>query len=93
FARPDQEIIDEIRDHIMGEVLWIDPGRVDVRSNEGNVVLSGRLETRSDADLLDKFTARVDGVVSVASHLDFEVDDLKLNMTGLPTRMITPRTW
>ena len=93
FARSDQEIINEIRDHIMGEVLWIDPGRVDVRSNEGNVVLSGRLETRSDVDLLDRFTARVDGVVSVASHLDFEVDDLKLKMTGRPTPMITPRTW
>jgi CBS domain-containing protein len=92
FARSDHEIIEEIEDHIMRQVLWIDPKDVEVKSSEGNVVLSGRLGTRSDADLLAKLTARVDGVVSVASHLDFEIDNMKLDMSGPSSWMTMPKT-
>lgn len=93
FARSDQEIIEEIQDHVMGQILWIEPKRVEIRSNEGNVVLRGRLETRSDADLLVKLTARLDGVVSVANHLDFEIDNTKLDMTSPPSWISTPKNW
>jgi CBS domain-containing protein len=93
FARSDQEIIDEIVDYVIGDVLWIDARRVDVTSTEGNVVLRGRLETRSDTELLARLSARVDGVVSVANHLEFEVDNTKLEMSGLPTGMGIPRNW
>lgn len=93
FARSDQEILDEIREHVMGDILWIDPSRIELRSTEGNVVLRGRLETRSDAELLARLAARVDGVVSVANHLEFEVDNLKLEMSGPPTGMGIPRSW
>lgn len=93
FARSDQEIIEEIQDHIMRHVLWIDPECVEIRSSEGNVVLRGRLDTSSDADLLAKLSARVDGVVSVAAHLDFEVDNLKLEMASPPPGPWAPRHW
>jgi CBS domain-containing protein len=93
FARSDGEIIEEIESHVIGHVLWIDPKRVDIRSIDGNVVLRGRLETRSDAELLAELTARVDGVVSVANHLDFEVDNMELDMTSLPPGIGAPRNW
>lgn len=82
FARPDREIVDEINDHIMGDILWIDPRRVTVRSDDGNVELRGRLETKTDADLLAKLVARADGVISVASHLDWDVDNTRLETVG-----------
>lgn len=84
FTRPDQQIIDEITDYVMRKVLWIEPRRVRVESVDGNVVLRGKLETRSDANLLVELTKRLDGVASVADHLDWEVDNTKVEMVGPP---------
>lgn len=84
YIRPDQEIIDEITEHIMKEVLWIEPSRVTIGCIDGNVVLSGQLETKGDAVLLVELTGRLDGVVSVANHLTWEVDNTRLEMTSPP---------
>ncbi|HEX6222587.1 MAG TPA: CBS domain-containing protein, partial [Acidimicrobiia bacterium] len=51
FARPDESIIEELKEHVMRKVLWVDPKRVEIHVVEGNVVLEGRLETKSDAVL------------------------------------------
>jgi CBS domain-containing protein len=91
FARSDKDIISEIEGHVMGDVLWIDPGRVEITCHEGNVVLRGRLETKTDADLLASLTARVDGVISVANHLDFEIDNTKLEVVAPPMGMGMPK--
>lgn len=84
FTRSDEDIIDEIRGEVMRKVLWIDPDRVTVESAEGNVVLRGRLETRSDANLLVELTKRLDGVASVGDHVDWEIDNTKVEMTSPP---------
>ena len=84
FARPDADIINEIVDHVLGDVLWIPATRVDVACENGNVVLTGHLDTRSDADLLEALTRRLDGVVSVSVHLTYDVDNTKTPMTGPP---------
>lgn len=81
FTRPDAAILAEITDHVMREVLWIDPKLVGVTCNEGNVVLSGRLETRSDAQLLLELTRRLDGVASVQDQLTWSYDNTKLEVT------------
>jgi CBS domain-containing protein len=91
FARPDGEIISEIVGHLMGDVLWIDPQRVAVACRDGNVTLRGRLDTRSDAELLAKLTERVDGVASVANHLEYEVDNTKLETMPAPIGMGMPK--
>lgn len=91
FARPDADIVAEIEDHVMRDVLWIDPKRVTIQCIEGNLVLSGRLETRSDVTLLEALARRVDGVVSLASHLRWEIDNTKLEMVPPPPGM--PRTY
>lgn len=93
FARPDNEIIDEIRDHVIGEVLWIDPRKVQVQSVEGNVELHGRLETKSDAVLLEDLTKRLDGVVSVNSELSWEIDNTKLEMTPRSADHLARPNW
>jgi CBS domain-containing protein len=93
FARSDAEILEEIERYVIERVLWIDPKRVDVQCIDGNVTLRGRLETRSDAELLAELTSRVDGVMSVANHLEFEVDNLKLDMTSLSQGIGAPRNW
>ncbi len=91
FARPDAEIVGEITDHVMREVLWVDPRRVKIRCIDGNLVLDGRLETKSDATLLEALARRVDGVVSLVSHLQWDIDNSKLEMVPPPPGM--PRTY
>jgi CBS domain-containing protein len=84
FARSDAEIRDEIADHVMVEVLWIDPKRVEVVCDDGNVILTGQLDTRSDASLLAELAGRVDGVVSVRDRLTWEIDNTRLAMVPPP---------
>lgn len=90
FARPDSEIAAEILGHIVGDVLWIDRKLVRVGCIDGNVVLSGRLETRSDATLLEAMTRRIDGVVSVVSDLTWAIDNTELQMVPPPPQFRGP---
>jgi CBS domain-containing protein len=80
FTRSDAAIISEITDHVLREVLWIDPKLIHIACDDGNVVLSGRLETRSDAQLLTELTRRLDGVTSVNDQLSWSYDNTKLEM-------------
>jgi CBS domain-containing protein len=93
FARPDDDIIEEIRGHVMGEVLWIDSRTVEVKSVDGNVELHGHLETKSDCRLLEDLTKRLDGVVSVNSQLTWEIDNTKLEMTPPPQSHLAGPNW
>ena len=68
----------------MRKVMWVDPKRVAVNSEDGNVTLAGNLETRSDVELLEELAKRVDGVASVRNYLSYEVDNTKLEMTVPP---------
>lgn len=93
FARPDSDIIAELQDHVIGDVLWIDPRKVEVKCVDGNVELHGHLETKSDAVLLEDLTGRLDGVVSVNSHLTWEIDNTRLEMTTPPRDYLTRPKW
>jgi CBS domain-containing protein len=72
FSRSDQEIAREIEREVVLGTLWVEPTRVNVRVARGEVSLSGRLDTRLDAELLPRLVARVPGVVSVAADLGWD---------------------
>ena len=82
FARPDPEIEREIREDVMERILWLDAPSVVVRVERGEARLSGRLDRRVDAELLEQFVARVPGVVSVHSTLRWSWDDRKVSREG-----------
>ena len=75
FARSDEEIRREIREDLLRRTFWLVPEMVAVEVKRGAVRLTGRVETRSEADLLERLTARVPGVVSVQADLTWDVDD------------------
>ena len=77
FLRSDSEIRAEIIGDLMQRTLWMDPARVKVRVESGNVAFDGVLDRRSDVGILCAMTSRLDGVVSVTSDLVFEWDDRK----------------
>ena len=83
FARPDHEIEREIREDVIRRILWIEAPSVVVRVERGEARLSGRLDRRADAELLEQFVARVPGVVSVHSTLRWSWDDRKVSRDGV----------
>jgi CBS domain-containing protein len=77
FTKPDEIIEDEVREDIVRRLLFLDPGDVGVTVVDGVVTLSGEMENRTEAHLLEELTRRVEGVVRVDSQLTFLVDDQK----------------
>lgn len=76
FVRSDQDIRHEIREDVLRRNLWMDvPEAVGVEVRRGAVRLTGKLETRSEAIVLERLAARVPGVVSVESGLTWTSDD------------------
>lgn len=75
FDRADEELSREIVDDVLMRTLWIQPGAVDVRVEDGVVTLSGRVETRTTADIVGAYVRRVPGVVAVHSDLGWAFDD------------------
>jgi CBS domain-containing protein len=69
FTRGDREIETEIRQDGTLRRLWIDPDRVQVMVEDGNVVLSGTVDTADQAESLVAFAESIPGVVSVESRL------------------------
>lgn len=77
FTKPDEIIEDEVREDIVRRLLFLDPEDVGVTVVDGVVILSGEMENRTEAHLLEELTRRVEGVVRVDSQLTFLVDDQK----------------
>ena len=69
FTRADHEIAAEIRDDILQRVLWVSPSAFTVSVRDGEVDLTGELETVAQVELLESLVERVPGVVSVRANV------------------------
>ena len=69
FVRPDEDVAREIREDVIRRTLWIEPAEVRVEVSDGEVRLSGEVDSKSDAELIPRFVERVPGVTSVLSKL------------------------
>lgn len=78
FTKPDEVIEDEVREDIVRRLLFLEPDAVGVDVKEGVVTLTGELENRTEAHLLEELTRRIAGVVRVISKLTYEVDDERI---------------
>ena len=91
FVRSDEEIARELRDDVVKGTLWIDPEDVAITVERGVVTLSGELDTKADAELVERFSSRVLGVTQVRSQLRWRVDEPKLPRSN-PRVPVPPRT-
>jgi CBS domain-containing protein len=69
FARPDDEIADDIRREVVMREFWISPDDVGVEVRDGEVTLSGAVDTAITAAVLPEAVRKVPGVVSVSSSI------------------------
>jgi CBS domain-containing protein len=75
FARPDDEIAEQVLTEALLETLWIDPETVDVTVAAGNVTVAGTVESRTIAELVPVYASLVPGVVAVdISELGWRAD-------------------
>lgn len=75
FLRPDAEIYRQIRIGVLGVILHVPEGEVDLRVDDGVVTLSGKVEWRSLVREIVTRTRAVEGVVGVVDRLDYRHDD------------------
>jgi CBS domain-containing protein len=76
FHRSDEEITEEIAEDVLRRTLWLSPEDVHVQVADGVVDLDGKVDNRTEAELVAAFARRVPGVVDVHSELTWRVDDL-----------------
>jgi CBS domain-containing protein len=69
FTRRDDEIAEEIREDVIGRGFWEPPDAVTVEVDQGEVVLSGTVQSHAVASGIPRAVLRVPGVVSVESRL------------------------
>jgi CBS domain-containing protein len=75
FTRTDAEIERELKQDVLERMMWIDSGRVEAIVESGRATLSGRLDKRSDVELLSRMVARIPGLVAVESNVAWDIDD------------------
>lgn len=77
FARSDDSVRDEIKGMLSGRIMPVQPDAVEVAVADGVVTLTGKVEVRGDATIVEQLIERMDGVVRVANQLEWDVDDDK----------------
>jgi CBS domain-containing protein len=86
FKRSDAEIERELREDLIERTLWIPSEGIEIDVENGEVVFEGLVETRSDAQLVERLAGRVPGVVSVRSSLTWRYDDIRRKPKPTPAR-------
>jgi len=75
FLEPDDRVLQRVRREVVVQAIWDDPLGVGLAVQDGVVTLSGGVDRRSTAELAEKLTAEVDGVVGVDNQLTWVYDD------------------
>jgi CBS domain-containing protein len=75
FLRTDKAIGEEIAEEVLKRTLWLDERDVQVQVDDGVVTLHGKVEHRTVAQIAERLTKAVDGVVAVRSLIEYSLDD------------------
>jgi hypothetical protein len=77
-VRPDEEILSDIETGVPRTYLIDDAVAVTVAVVNGAVTLTGRVDRWSSAEIAERLTRQVPGVVAVNSTLEYRFDDRKV---------------
>lgn len=76
FVRSDDDILRDVVAAIERVPAWIEPSDLSFTAMEGVVRVEGQLRHHSNVPVVLQLVESVDGVVSVDSHLTWEIDDM-----------------
>ncbi|MFF7716814.1 CBS domain-containing protein [Streptomyces sp. NPDC007988] len=80
FLRRDEAIAEEIRTEVLDRTLGVAPDSVRVSVRQGVVTLTGRVAERADIPVVERLCRSVDGVVAVHHTMEYEYDNLALDV-------------
>lgn len=78
----DDEILRVVREDVLRHTMWLDPAELAVEVREGVVRISGTVDRRSTATIIEKLIRLVDGVHDVANDLTWTFDDSSIEALG-----------
>ena len=78
YVRSDEELAGSIRQDVILKLLWLDPSIFTLAVENGVVSISGRVERRSTAEILERTIRLVPGVVDVHASVTWWLDDREL---------------
>ena len=82
YVRSDDELAATIRQDVILRILWLDPALFTVDVKDGVASISGRVERRSTAEMIERSVRLVPGVVDVHASVSWSMDDRKLEPAG-----------
>ncbi len=92
YARSDAELEEAVRQDVLLRALWVDPASLEVDVHDGRVSISGRVERRSLAEMIERFARMVPGVVDVDADMTWGLDDSDIRpATTDPVFPFSPR--
>ena len=83
FLRSDDDIREEIAGQIIPRLVPTDTEAVEVDVRSDVVTLFGEVDRRSDAEILERLSREVDGVVEVVNKLSYRWDDSRQQVGAL----------
>jgi CBS domain-containing protein len=79
YLRRDDEIKDDVANHVLRDSLWVDPTALKIVVDDGRVALHGHVDRRTTAAIAVRLVQAVDGVVAVDDELTWEFDDIAVS--------------
>jgi CBS domain-containing protein len=78
YLRTDEELTRTILDDVLLKALWLDPASFDVAVTNGEVWITGNVERRSTAAMVEETIGLVPGIVAVHADIRWGLDDRDL---------------
>lgn len=75
YLRSDEELEQTIREEVLLRILWLDPAAFTVQVHNGEAVVSGTVERRSTAEIVEETIKLVPGVVDARVDVGWTLDD------------------
>jgi CBS domain-containing protein len=83
YVRSDDELARTVREEVLLRILWLDPSTFTVDVENGVLSLSGRVERRSTAEMVERAVGMVPGLVDVHCAVTWSMDDSDIRPTTL----------
>ena len=78
YVRSDDELAATIRQDVILRILWLDPALFTVVVEDGLASISGHVERRSTAEMIERAVRMVPGIVDVHASVAWTTDDARL---------------
>jgi len=89
FVRTDEDLRTAIVEDVIRRAMWLDDRELGVEVIEGRVRITGTLEKRSDAVILERLVEQVPGVIAVVVDTAWRIDDADIRAPSLD--LVSPR--